>query len=109
MCLFKESLFMTQEFIDSCGWKLKQWFNLELNDVEEIVNAMGIKGNDFIIQPRDDEHDHFSFLLNNFEKTYEIVVHRGNMLSPYPFWILKDGDKKKYFGVSRVIKVETIE
>ena len=106
MDLFCEGPKMDRNFIASLEWKLGKWFDLQLDDIPVVLDKMEINFKDATVEPCEDCSDHVSFILHVDGRDCIVELFRGNMIDPYPCWIIREGSTERFFDVFKNINVE---
>ena len=103
--------FGDESFYETVKNALANWFGMDIGHLPEAFKLMGLKDSKYVIEKRDVDATYVSMKLNSSKEVeYELNLYRGDMVNPYPTWVLIDESNqlRKCFSVEMRPTVELI-
>ena len=90
---------------------LGSWFGLDLTDIPEIMQKIGVRSKNYEIALVDKETyaDKVTILIRTKRTNYEVEIFKGNMIDPYSHFKISNKGNTKYYSVKRTIQVDRVE
>lgn len=82
--------FTDMSFLETVKNVLANWFSMDIMFLPEVCKLMGLKESRYVIEEQEFEQTHVTMLISSSREDYKLSLWRGDMVNPYPTWILID-------------------
>ena len=90
---------------------ISNWFDVDIKELPGILRLMGVERGIYRLDKREMDTTMVSmFISTDDQKKYTLQLFRGDMVNPYPTWVLIDMDRqlRNCFFVKMKVEVEKI-